>query len=185
MHSAPTIPPDLSIAWRPDGLFARASADEDAPDSTVFWFLASFWGWIAAIPVGMAAGSSTVTLALALFAAFAAWRTHDRAPRAVELRGDTLTIRGFDRTRVPLHRVVGVELVGARIEIELDDGEVVWLCVESWSRAARRWAVTVITQAARRVRRVQASATPLDAAARRSLARLQHQLRARRRTTRS
>ena len=180
MHTAPTLPPDLTICWTPEGLFARPTVDETAPNPTIWWFLAAFWAWLSAIPVGMAMGSSTVTLLLAVFGAFASWRTLVAAPRAFDLRDDTITFRGFERSRVPLHRIARVWIDRERLLVELDDGAAYWLCVANWSRGARVWGQSIIEQAASRGRRLRELDVPMEAKARSSLA----QLRSRHRSSR-
>ncbi|MEN0066034.1 MAG: hypothetical protein AAGA48_28085 [Myxococcota bacterium] len=172
--SALTTPPDLTIAWNPDGLFARATNERDHPVSTVFWFLAAFWSGLYAMPLGMAVGTSHVTLACLVLALFAGWMARTRAPRALEIHGDALTFRGFDRTRVPLDQVVDVQVEGDRLTVAMDGGEPLWLWVGSWSRPARTWAATIIEQAARRVRNAREFDEQAEAVARQSLAGLRN-----------
>jgi len=178
MHAAPTLPPDLTIAWTPDGIFARLSADEETPVPTVWWFLAAVWAWLGAIPIGMAVGSSLVTLLVAAFAVLATFRARAAAPRAFDIHGDALTLRGFARRRIPLHRIDRAWLEGERLVLELEDGESYWLCVEHWSRRARVWGLAVIEEAVARGHRLHELDAPVEEQARTSLAALRSRHRA-------
>lgn len=167
--SVPHEPPDLTIAWTPDGVFARATPESETALSTVFWFLVTFWSALAAMPLGMAVGIPIVTLAVLLLGAFGAWMTLLRAPQAVEIHGHQLTFRGFDRLRVPLDHVTEVLVSGSRLTVQLSDGRAPWLWVPSWSPLARQWIAQTIEDAAARARRARKGDAELEEAARRSL----------------
>lgn len=170
-------PTDLAVAWTPDGVFARRRDPHADPDvAAVFWFLVAFWSAVAAIPIGMAVGVPNVTLACLIVAGAAAWLARTLAPRAIEIRGNVLTLRGFDRVRVPLDRVTSVRVGGSVLTVHVDDGRQPWLWVQDWSPAARRWLAHLIEDAVAKARATRPADVATEAAARRSLARLRHEV---------